>query len=582
MAVMLPGVALEDIEHGSERPVYRALRDQLPSDYTVLHSYPWLRRHGNKPEKPLREGEADFVVLHPERGMLVLEVKGGNELVLRDGTWYRRSQKGLQEKIKDPFEQARKNMHNLMGLLVDRSGIDKRGWELTYGYAVVFPGFNYTGTPPANADRAMIIGQRDMAQMKATIERAFDAWTDEPEPVPHGQYRLIQSILLPEFNLVRALGPGLDIASQKLMELTEAQQAAFRGLHANRRVLVTGAAGSGKTVLALQRALDYARQSSRCLFVCYNRELASWLRERVERDPLHADLPGQIDIRHFHGLARDLVIRANMRFDPPTGTGGETFWNDEAPAMLEQAVTVLQKNGENCRYDAIVVDEAQDFSEMWWFTLTESFLDDPDNGPLYVFTDPNQDLRGTGGLPPIRLPFTYSLQHNCRNTRKIAIASADLISASIEVLSGSPEGELPTVCNALTAKKQQDEVQKQLLRLLKDEQLAPDRIVLIGPNRPDRGSLGGLKKVAGVELITSAADWRAGKGVLITTTRSFKGLEADVVILYDLGDLDGYFTRLDLYVACTRARLLLIVVARDDTTREMIEQVIKKISLQIA
>ena len=71
MAVMRPILDPEDIEHDSERLVYVALRDQLSNEYVVLHSYPWLR-----PDRDgaLREGEADFVVLHQSKGMLVVEV----------------------------------------------------------------------------------------------------------------------------------------------------------------------------------------------------------------------------------------------------------------------------------------------------------------------------------------------------------------------------------------------------------------------------------------------------------------------------------------------------------------------------
>lgn len=99
MAVMHPSLTSDEIEHDSERLVYLALRDQLSNDYVVLHSYPWLRpdRDGN-----LREGEADFVILHQSKGMLVLEVKGG-ELRYHKGAWQRKKSFGF-ETITDPFK----------------------------------------------------------------------------------------------------------------------------------------------------------------------------------------------------------------------------------------------------------------------------------------------------------------------------------------------------------------------------------------------------------------------------------------------------------------------------------------------
>jgi hypothetical protein len=77
VARFIPDVAAVDIAHDSERVVYEALRE-LPAGFVVLHSFPWLRPTRDLSGEPLREGEADFVILHPERGLLVLEVKGGS------------------------------------------------------------------------------------------------------------------------------------------------------------------------------------------------------------------------------------------------------------------------------------------------------------------------------------------------------------------------------------------------------------------------------------------------------------------------------------------------------------------------
>jgi len=83
MAIMIPDVAPDQIIHGSERDVYIALRDQLPDVYRVVHSLPWLRPNRDDADAPLREGEADFVIFHPDYGLLVLEVKGGEEMFAR-------------------------------------------------------------------------------------------------------------------------------------------------------------------------------------------------------------------------------------------------------------------------------------------------------------------------------------------------------------------------------------------------------------------------------------------------------------------------------------------------------------------
>lgn len=172
MARMLPDVAPAQLEHTSEEPVYIALRDQLAANYVVLHSYPWLRPWR---EDALAEGEADFVVVHPERGVLVLEVKGGD--VRHDGyRWFRDSASGPKE-FKDPFRQAQRNMHALLDIIRERSGGRVRKEDFAHGYAVVFPHLDYTGVPPAHADKAIIISRRHLAAMDHAIETAYAAWT---------------------------------------------------------------------------------------------------------------------------------------------------------------------------------------------------------------------------------------------------------------------------------------------------------------------------------------------------------------------------------------------------------------------
>jgi len=137
---------------------------------------------------------------------------------------------------------------------------------------------------------------------------------------------------------------------------------------------------------------------------------------------------------------------------------------------------------------------------------------------------------------------------------------------------GAPTGVDVRMLRAAAPTQQAGLVANELRRLLETEKLSPRQIVLIGPASKDRGSLKGLTEVADTRIVTSAADWRAGKGVLCSTARSFKGLEADVVIVYDLAALSPGFTPADLYVACSRARHVLILITHDERIRGMLEQ----------
>ena len=567
MARMYPDVPPSEIEHTSEEPVYVALRDQLGDDYAVLHSYPWLRPWRGD---ALLEGEADFVVAHPRRGLLVLEVKGG-ETIRHDGRrWFRETADGPKE-FQDPFVQARRNMHALLDIIRERSGRRLSKEDMAHGYAVVFPHLDYEGLPPPHADKAIIISSKHLPMMGQAIEAAYGSWTDgqnAPQPLAHEQYcLLLHDCLMPKFRVFRPVGPDISKAAERLLELTETQAQVFEGLYAQDRVLVEGVAGSGKTFLALNRAIAFARQGMRTLFVCYNKELAAWLRAQVEEDSTTTEFRDLLSVKHFHSLAADLAKNAQIDFRPRAGgPPTDEFWNDEVPDLMEQAALNL---GEAAQYDAIVVDEAQDFCLGWWYALTNSILTTP-NGPLYAFLDPNQSLRGEVQWPEIEFGARFKLTINCRNTQRIATASASILSLTPHLFKRAPVGGALRVLRAGSDRQQKGLVLQELRSLLQREGVTPQQIAVIGPAAKDKGSLADVSEVDGVPFVTSTLTWRAGGGVLVTTARSFKGLEAEVVVLYDLGGFGPLFKREDLYVSCTRAKALLVAIVHGDKCREVI------------
>lgn len=569
MAIMIPDVPADQIAHGSEREVYVQLRDQLSDDYRVVHSLPWLRPDRGDADKPLREGEADFVVFHPGYGLLVLEVKGGEEMYAKGHQWYRKIPSG-ERKITNPFEQARRNMHALTDAIEERTGGRIKPRSYCYSYAVVFPNGRAKGMLPLDVADQILIDVDRMADLEHMVLQAFGAFPDKAGRLSRPHFVEMLDVLMPRFKIMRPLSPEIDAASQKLLELTDNQALAFSGLFANRQLLVEGVAGSGKTLLAVERALAFAREGKRCLLVCYNKELAAWIRETLASDPDRAELAELVHVRHFHALAAELAAEAGLPFEIPASLAeARRFWEAEAAQILETATASLYAT-EEAPFDALVVDEAQDFAELWWLGLFP-LIKDGAKGSLFVFMDLAQSLRETSSPPPFDFPARYSLMVNCRNTRRIARLSAKLV--PIETLSpaGAPVGAEIRMLRAVAPTAQAGLVAQELRTLLKAEKLDPTQIVLLGPAAKDNGSLARTDEVEGVNLITSAADWRAGRGILCSTARSFKGLEADVVILYDLAAISPGFSQADLYVACSRARHLLILVTHDERIRSVLE-----------
>jgi superfamily I DNA/RNA helicase len=337
----------------------------------------------------------------------------------------------------------------------------------------------------------------------------------------------------------------------------------LRGFDANARAIIEGVAGSGKTLLAIQRARSLAKTHRAVLFTCFNAELAKWIREEMADDLVENG--GKITVQNFHRLASELCKQAGVDFIV-NQQDASRWWDEKAPDLLAEAA--LDLYGGEPPYDAMVVDEAQDFSPSWWDAL--EYLCDR-KGKVWAFLDKAQSLRREPVDPPLEGAFRFSLDVNCRNTRRIvacANAATDVASEPFEL---APLGRPPKLIVPQTPTAISGLVQQEVRSLLKEHRLEPRQIAIIGPASKAKGPLASVISIEGVPLIEDASGWRDGNGILCSTARSFKGLEADVVIICDFSGLGNLFTVSDLYVALTRARSHLVIVAHDRTAKASLD-----------
>ena len=558
MARMIPPIDPNDIKVKSEHDVAKTLLKQLPADCVIYHSYPWLRLergHHNSKNQTLREGEADFLILWPDKGLLVLEVKGGHiRYEAETRQWFSRDFYDNIHHIKDPFEQASKSLHVLIKT-IKKSLQGSGSLPFAFGYAVCFPDLVYKGgaTPPGSEPN-IIIDLGDFLtsdSLAKAIANALRKWnrgselrTMEPE-----LRKKIERAISPEFNLMPRMSRQLETQEEVLIRLTDEQARVLEFCAGNSRVAIEGVAGSGKTLLALAQSRRFADQGKRTLFLCYNKALAEWLREALPSE--YADL---IHIHHFHGLAHEACRRAGIPFQPDRSA---TFWQEECAELLMQATSVLPDH----KYDAVVVDEGQDFLADWWFTIDE-LNSEGAQGSLYVFYDPAQTLFTLKEAIP-DMQFGGRLPTNCRNTRAIAGTCGHIIGTEIKTHPDSPPGVPTQFSVEAVEKKRVKIVAQQLSDLLHNEGLDPSQIVILSSMRQKYTCLAKINAVGRLAINDDPKSWRDNKSVLMTTIRAFKGLEADVVILL----LDGppkpgsVFTDADFYVAASRAKHVLHVVS---------------------
>src|SRR5690606_33724154 len=192
---------------------------------------------------------------------------------------------------------------------------------------------------------------------------------------------------------------------QRIDQLTRDQARVLDSLRAFRRLKVVGGAGSGKTFLALEQARRRARAGERVALLCYSRGLGRYL-ERVTQTWRRDEQPAYV------GLFHDLPQRWGAE---PGADDDSDYWERRLPLRL--AELAAERSPEEL-FDSVVVDEAQDFGDLWWPSLLRC-MRDPDDGGLFVFMDDSQRVFPRDGVAPIDLP-PFHLDENLRSTKQIA------------------------------------------------------------------------------------------------------------------------------------------------------------------
>jgi hypothetical protein len=552
MARMYPNQLSPDTRSEAERRLYAAFRDELDNSYTVFHSVAW---QSLDPAGRPRDGEADFVIAHPQRGILVMEAKGGTiHCDPRTGRWTSTDRSGQVHDIKDPFRQARDSKYILLDQLKLMLGDPRR--RINIGHAVAFPdGVAGGALPGLDKPRDIILDATDLTNLSGWVGGALAyarGQSSSGDTAPGEEaVEALMKLLGKAWELRPALWGEFVQEQDEIIRLTQQQFMILGMLNRHRRAAISGCAGSGKTMLAAEKASRLARQGFHVLFTCFNKNLAADLRDRLKPSE-------NLDIIHFHGLCYGLARDANVL---PAMQDDETFFDQQLPEACMEAADIL-----GVQYDAIVVDEGQDFLEDWWIPI-QTLLRDPDDGILYIFFDDNQRIYVRHSTFPIQQP-PYSLTVNCRNTQNIHRVVLQFYAAEEQPTARGPEGRPPELIFYDRPHRLRATLQDVLLHLTREERIPTDEITVLSPLR-EKSRLWGTRMPQGPQLTDR---WPAPPGqVYFSTIYSFKGLECAVIILVEIDQWPGQASDLNhlLYVGCSRARNHLIVLLCEEADPEV-------------
>jgi len=354
----------------AEQLVLDRLRAALPDEYRLYPKLSWIGR--TAPNRGLRDGEADLVVAHPEKGFLVIEVKSGRLSRDKQGHWWQ----GAKRLEPSPFHQAMTSQHQLIAKLAELPSAPPR-WQPIAGHAVAFPDVDLESAgvdlrllgpdiePALIFDRA-VLDPTNPTATKAAVDRAFELWAGEigrtTAPGRDG-IALLDSILTTPIELRSLLRSEIEEGEREVVTLTNQQLVVLQQLRRIRRAAIRGGAGTGKTLLALAKAGALAHQGFRTLLICFNQPLARMLRDEISETVADPGDRARLHVSTFHQLCEDLGREAGTLPERPEPPPAE-WWSTTLPNALFEAIPKLRE-----RFHAIVVDEGQDFEADWFATL---------------------------------------------------------------------------------------------------------------------------------------------------------------------------------------------------------------------
>lgn len=570
MAIMCRESSLTFNEKSHEKEMYDLLEQQLSDDYYVFHSMDILNTFDG-----MLEHEADFVIYHRKYGILVLECKAVREWKVENGTWlFKKGDEYKKFQHGGPYLQAKNNMRHLMSNISIRLGENtKQACKFStavwfwYQYAEQIQwdllGPDASPEITITADMKEHIGENieRIIQMPVKIEGKYDNngfIVDKNNLTDRQADRLLKGYFAVNFNVMYVRSHH---QKEMMLKMTAEQSSLLNYLTEQRTAAISGRAGTGKTVIAMEKARRAAVQGGRVLFLVFNKKLRDKLWQEIQVEALD-------DVIEVNTVSKWAMELTGKPLKPE---------ND----LYEAAFFQLGEQLENKTfpYKHVVIDEGQDFAQPWIKDIVDEFCNEVYQEKtciedFYIFYDKKQLVQAREDDIPQTLwdaDCKLTLYKNCRNTKQIAqttdsllqIASPGKDFRATQIADWAVTGEKPIVFMSSSP----DETRKIVDEIIEKEKgIECDELQILTCVDYESSELYKWSTEEENEQYISSA----GDRISFTTARKFKGLEADVVIVTDvkmdmckkdLQENEGWEIRFLPYVASSRAKLRLYIIS---------------------
>ena len=549
MAKMIPAALSPAIKSQAERKIYEWFKnDPVTKDWVVFHSL------GIENHQTVVFGEVDFLVCASNLGIFALEVKGGR-ISRKDGVWVYTDKYGVEhEKVRGPFEQASEGMYSIKDALSKRD-ISRDAKNSLCGYGVMFPDVEYINSD-IDVNQREIFDKRDGRFVGKYIKRLSDYNKDKLKDkkvfVVYPSDENIEEIvkaLRSDFDKALPLSTKLEYAENSLLTLTEEQYKCIDGLSMNKRCLISGPAGTGKTVLAIKNVKESVAANKKVGFFCFNLLLEKELRRHFEGQEETKPLYIGSLTNYLEQLVRKYGLYDFSKMEDPSN-----FYKKELPLLAIDAITI-----EGVKFDKIVIDEAQDLMTDEYLLVIDALLNGGlKKGEWFFFGDfdlqtiNNREISGEKVVELLEDNANFAvfnLTINCRNTPNIQKEMNKVFGTDTQSL--NKDNNMPEVeyINFIEQEDEAELLSNKIKELIK-KGVNPSEITILSPFRFEKSV---ASKISSFKIDKAGVD---SDNITYSSIQGFKGLENKVIIITDVLT----YNKPDLmYVAMSRARSMLIV-----------------------
>ena len=592
MATLIPALgACTSRMTSGERRLAERLEQKLDDDYLLWYDV----------SVGPRNVHPDFVVMHPRRGILILEVKDWRLATIgqADKQTWEIIPDGVPKTVINPLEQARQYAHQVVDALkrdpqlVHADGPYQGQLAFPWSYGVVFTNITRKQFDAAELQHIIepqrVLCQDEMLEAVDAEELQSRLWDMFP-------YMMRGVMSLPQLDRVRwIMFPQVRVQTQaalfddsdaeaelpgimRVMDLQQEQLA--RSLGDGHRV-IHGVAGSGKTMILGYRAEYLAKASTPSskpiLILCFNEPLGVKLHSVMDRKGLSE----KVHVRHFHKWCRQQLVTFGQ-----TLPAGNLPTEAKMADMVQRVISGVERSQiPSGQYQAILIDEGHDFAPEWLKLVTQ-MVDRATNSLLLLFDDAQGiyerarskqfSFKSVGVQAQGR---TAILKINYRNTKQIlqtaSLVAADLLTNDDKDDDGIPllkpiscgrDGEAPLIIRLPTLRDEAYAIADHLSHAHQEGHTWGDMAVLCADGKT-RDLCAQVLHQRGLPLEnrvnTGDFDPSSDK-IKVMTMKVSKGLEFPVVALPGVGHMPGpgedeADAARVFYVAATRATQKLVI-----------------------